>query len=73
MVKISLKVQKDKARTPEEAYWYLWGRLGKLGDFVTWEVHPNIVRADNIASKKLWKKFKELVDSEEYKHYTATV
>lgn len=64
-----MQVQKDKVRTPDEEYDYLWDRLGKLGDFLVWEVHPNVVKADDIAEKRLWKKFKKLVDSEEYRYY----
>lgn len=68
-----MRVQTSKARTPDEEYDYLRCRLGKLGNFFVWDVHPNVVRADDITSKKLWKKVKELVDSDEYKDYTAVV
>lgn len=61
----------NKVRTPDEEYWYLWDRLGELGNFCVWDVHPNVVRASEVSERLLWKKFKTLVDSEEYRYYNA--
>lgn len=68
-----MQVQMSKVRTPDEEYEYLWNRLGELGDFLAWEVHPNVVKADNVTEKRLWKKLKKLVDSEEYKYYNPII
>lgn len=66
-----MQVQKNKTRTPEEEYAYIWDKLSMLGNFVPWEVHPNVIKANDITKQKLWTRLKKLVDSEEYKHYTS--
>lgn len=66
-----MRVDKDKIRTPDEEYDYLDNKLKNLGNYFSWEVHPNVVKATDIQDKRLKKKLKALVDSEEYKEYTS--
>lgn len=64
-----MKIDKSKIRTPDEEYEYLRNRLNNLGNFFSWEVHPNVIRADEIQRKKLQKRLTELVDSAEFQEY----
>lgn len=64
-----MKVSAKKIRTPDEEYEYLNNELRESGNFFAWEEHPNRVRATNIRQARLQKQIKELVASEEYKHY----
>ena len=55
--------------TPDEEYAYLWEQIRNGGDFFSWDVHPNVLRASNIRDARLRKKLKKLVDSEEFQEY----
>lgn len=71
MEKISMKVCKEKARTPEEELEYLDELLYNTGNFFSWDVHPNKVRTAHITRMKLHRKMRKVIDSEEYKFYTG--
>ena len=64
-----MKVDKRKIQTPDEEYKYLFEKLGEIGNFFSWEVHPNVVRNADIQRKKIYKKIKKLVDSAEFQEY----
>jgi hypothetical protein len=64
-----MRVDKSKIRTPDEEYQYLWNKIQNGGDFFSWEVHPNVLRAYNMRRDKLYKKLQQLVDSAEFKDY----
>jgi hypothetical protein len=64
-----MKVDKSKIRTPDEEYAFLWDKLRSMGDYFAWDVHPNRIRADDMYRKKLHKKLKILVDSDEFQEY----
>lgn len=68
MAKI-LTVDKSRARLPMEEYEHLRERLGNLGNFFSWEAHPNEIAMDDRIRKRLQKKLSELVDSEEFQYY----
>lgn len=62
-------VDKNKMRLPWEEYEYLRDRMGELGNFFSWDVHPNVIEMDNRIRKRLQKKLAKLVDSEEFQYY----
>ena len=68
MAKI-LTVNKNKSRLPMEEYEYLRERLGRLGDYFLWDAHPNQIAMDERIKKRLQKRLKALVDSEEFQYY----
>jgi len=55
-----MSVDVDKCLSPEEEYVYLWEEYDDCGNFFAFEVHPNIVRADDIRRKRLLKRIKLL-------------
>jgi len=64
-----MKVDKSKARNPDEEYAYIWEKLNSLGNYFAWDVHPNVLRATDMQRERLWKKLKILVDSPEFQEY----
>ncbi len=69
MVKNWMKVCKDRIRTPEEELEHLNALLFASGNFFSWDVHPNRIRASVIYSGRIRRKIREVFDSEEYKEY----
>lgn len=62
-MKICLKVDLDKARTPVEEYTYLLDLLNnKIDEKLPWDMHPNELRAADMYRKKLRKKIKAAID-----------
>lgn len=57
-----LKVCTQEARTLEEEYDHLRKLLASGGNFFSWEVHPNVVRANNFRSTKLRKKMAQVME-----------
>ena len=64
-----MKVDKSKIRTPDEEYFFLYNKLDTIGNFFVWDVHPNVVRNADMQRDKIYKKIKNLVDSEEFQEY----
>ena len=64
-----MKVDKSKARTPDEEYEHLWNQWQSGGDFFPWDVHPNKLRALELKRKRIWEKIGKLVDSVEFQEY----
>jgi len=71
MEKILMKICKEKARTPEEELEILDEQLFNTGNFFSWDVHPNRVKAAIIRRQRIHRKMREIVDSDEYKFYTG--
>jgi hypothetical protein len=71
MINLSMKVCKDRIRTPIEELEHLNLLLFSSGNFFSWEVHPNRVRASDLHCARLHKKIREVFDSEEYKDYNS--
>lgn len=66
-----MKVDKSKARNPDEEYVWLFEEIGNYGsdDDFGKELHPNALRALNIHRDKMLRKMSKLVDSAEYLDY----
>ena len=64
-----MRVDKSKARTPNEEFSYIWEKIQETGNFFAWEVHPNKIKVSCITKARLEKKLKLLVASEEFKAY----
>lgn len=62
-----MKVDKSKARTPIEEYFFWYNQLNKYEEFFPEDLHPNVVRQNKLRQEKVWKKLQEVVDSEEFK------
>lgn len=71
MGKIFFKVDKSKALSAVEQYDVIESKIDAIGNFFPWDVHPNQVRTAKLQIKLLIKKLYELVDTEEYQHYTS--
>lgn len=63
---LGLKVDKSKIKTPLEELVYLRAQKEKAGNFFTWEVHPNKVKTSEITRKRLCKKIRCLIKTEEF-------
>lgn len=65
-----MKVDKSKARTPDEEYWYWLYKQHNLIDWkLPWDMHPNELRASDMYKKKIEKKIHmalELIAYEEH-------
>lgn len=62
-----MRVDKDRCRTVEEEFEHNWEQLESCGNFFVCDVHPNVVRADKLLVKRLWRKRLEIANSPEYK------
>lgn len=62
-----MKVDKSKARTPCEEYYFWYNQLNQFEDKFPEDLHPNVVKQNRLRHDKAWKKLKEIVDSEEFK------
>lgn len=71
MEKTSFRVDKSKALTAVEEYDIMRTRIDAIGNFFPWDVHPNQVTTANRQIERLLKKLYDIVDTEEYQHYTA--
>ena len=60
------KVQKGCIRTLDEEHLFLLGQMDKIGNFFSWEVHPNRMNAAKIARDRMRKKIVALVQTEEF-------
>ena len=65
-----MKVSKKNLMTPDEEYDYVTEKLSKLGNYFSWDVHPNVIRNTALQRAKLRKRLHEIVDSEEFRYYT---
>jgi len=63
---MSLKVQKDKARDCNEEHQHLINQLNSAGNYFSWEVHPNRVKATEIFVTRIRKKIAALITTEEF-------
>lgn len=63
---LTLKVQKNHIKTPDEEHKYLLDQLDKLGNYFSWEVHPNRVRTTAISRERIRKKLNILFKSEDF-------
>lgn len=64
-----MRVSTNKIRTVLEEYEYLCGIIQGYDKYLPWDVHPNVIRAQEMRKKKARKKLKKLVDSEEGREY----
>ena len=62
-------VDAENCQTVDEQLDEIDRLLNETGNFFSFDVHPNVVRADNILTERLEKKRKALVNSEEYRSY----
>ena len=60
-----MKVDTENCQTIDEQLESIEKEFALTGDFFSFEVHPNIVRADKIRTTRLWRKRRELVSSPE--------
>lgn len=67
-----MKVQYSEIRTPCEELDHLKEQYLLSGNFFSWEVHPNVLRASDMYSEKLRKKIRTFTDSASYKEYTGS-
>lgn len=62
-----LRVNRDRCRTVDEELEWIEQQLQACGNFFVCDVHPNVVRADQIRFDRLWRKKREIANSLEYK------
>jgi hypothetical protein len=65
-----MKVDKSKARRPDEEYEHYMDILFTLDLHLPWDLHPNQLRSQDMYRNKILKKIQKLLASEEGKEYT---
>jgi hypothetical protein len=61
-----MRVDTNNCQTVEEKLDEVNNQLDQTGDFFSFDVHPNVVRADKIRSDRLWKRRLAIIHSAEY-------
>lgn len=59
-------MDKDRCKTVDEELDWIEAQLQTCGNFFAWDVHPNVVRADQIRWERLWRKKAAIAVSLEY-------
>lgn len=63
---LALKVQKSSIRTPTEEHRHLLKQLDESGNYFSWDVHPNRIKATNMSNARIRKKILAIVKTEEF-------
>lgn len=66
---IFTKVDKSRARNPDEEFEYLVNKRDKYGNFFTCDVHPSKVKTHRISADRIDKKLETLCNSAEFLDY----
>lgn len=71
MGKIYFKVDYNESKSALDHYDEVRAKIDSIGNFFPWDVHPNEVKTAKIQIGRLLKKLYDIVDTEEYQHYTS--